>query len=287
MDFTQTQKEAAKFLEKIAPIYQKYFLRDGNGIFREQFEDGYKALFCFLNYAYARNVAPPAYSKIAHKCISEKYQNGNKWGDLKQGQNDAEDLWKEYKRIAKNLKVNDTHNPMNVNGGVVAQLASSGIPNIAVYVKGCIKGGNTAGAHKFIKDIRGVGEKIASFYLRDIAYLADDLDEKNIPSDLYLLQPMDTWLKQTFRILFNSNVPEKLQEGQELIVELCKQSKVSSVAFNQGAWVLGSQVAGEFGRLEEALNNHGYAQEIIQDHIKEKQGYLDVVKDVLNSLRAP
>ena len=296
MDFTQSQKDSAKFLAKIAPIYQKHFLRDE--IYKEQFGDGYKALVCFLkNYAYERQGAAAAYSEIARRCISQRYGNGHNW--RVPTQNDAQALWDDYKNIAKSdynlrdnktgkARVNEARNPMNMNGGIVAKLASEGIPNIAIYVRYSINVGKSAEAYNFfVKEVRGVGEKIASFYLRDIAYLAR-LDEAKISSDVYLLQPMDTWLEQTFRILFESGVPtnvsKKLQERQKLIVELCKKSEVSSIAFNQGAWVLGSQIAGEFGKLEEALTNRNRARKIIQDYINGKQGYLDVVRDVLNSL---
>lgn len=291
MHFDESQINIAKFLKKVAPIHQNYFLC--KKIFREQFENGYKALICFLkNYAYERQGAAAAYSKIALKCVFYKYQDGHNWtGPTK---DDAKDLWEEYKNIAESdynlfenrtrkVRVNETHNPLNADRGVVHTLVSNNTSNIAVHTRNLISCGDTAGAYDFIKEIRGIGGKIACLYLRDIVYLAG-LPEENI-SDSYLLQPIDTWLEQTFKILFNSDVPSKLQEKQKLIVDLCKESGVSSISFNQGAWVLGSQIAGEFETFKRALTDYDFAQKIIRNHIEEKEGYLREVKNVLDSLR--
>lgn len=291
MHFNESQINIAKFLKKVSPIYQNYFLCEK--IFREQFENGYKALVCFLkNYAYERQGAAAAYSKIALKCVSNRYQNGHNW--RVPTKDDAKDLWEDYKNIAKSdynlldnktgkVKVNETHNPLNADRGVVDKLASNNTSNIAVHIRDLIGYGDTTEAYNFIKEICGIGEKIASFYLRDIVYLAG-LDEKNI-SDLHLLQPIDTWLEQTLKILFNSDVPKNLQEKQKLIVDLCKESEVSSISFNQGAWVLGSQIAGEFETFKRALTVYDFAQKIIGNHIEEKEGYLREVKNVLDGLR--
>ena len=301
MRFKKSQIKAAKLFEKVSFIYKNYFLRDT--IFRDQFKDDYKALVCFLkNYAYERQGSPKAYSEIAIECIS-KYKSEKGWKVF--SKEDAEVLWNWYKDIAKEefnliekktgnekVKVNELRNPMSKKGGIIDKLSSENIPNLAIYIRDLISKGNTRDAHYFfvgkesksksIRGIRGIGEKISSFYLRDIAYLAG-LDEKNI-SDLYLLQPIDTWIEQTLKILFNSDAPQGLKDKQELIVDLCKESGVSSISFNQGAWVLGSQIAGEFKKFNRILNDYAFAQKVIENHIKDKKEYLREVKNVLDSL---
>jgi len=287
-----TRKEVAELLNKVSLIHQNFLPNDTK---RTQiFKKGYESLIHFMEgYAYERQGAAKAYPKIAVSCISNKYQNGNDW--RVPTKDDAEYLWEDYKRIAKNdyhlldnktrePKVNKTCNPMNEDEGVISKLASNGISNIAAHIKDLIICRKTTEAHNFLKGIRGIGEKIASLYLRDIAYLAG-LDEKSI-SYLYLLQPIDTWIEQTLKILFGSDVPKKLCKKQELIVNLCKESKVSSISFNQGAWILGSQIATEFGTFKRALTKYNSAQKFIQNHVEEKKGYLRVVENVLNSLRS-
>ena len=142
MNFIESQTNIVRFLKKVSPVYQNYFLC--RKIFREQFRSGYKALVCFLkNYAYERQGAAPAYSKIALKCVSSKYQNGRNW--RVPAQDDAKDLWEDYKNIAKSdynlfdnktgkAKVNDKCNPMKADGGIIGKLVSNNTLNIAVQV---------------------------------------------------------------------------------------------------------------------------------------------------------
>lgn len=281
---------------ELSQIYQNYFLR--KDIFREQFNNGYKALDCFLsNYAYERQGAAAAYPQIAHECISIRYTEGNAW--RAPTIEDAIHLWENYQNIAKqqfNLvekktktgeekaKVNRLRNPMNKDKGVIVMIASKSIPNIAVHVRDLLNSRNTFNAYTFLKSIRGIGDKISSFYLRDIACLAG-LDEENI-SDLHLLQPIDTWLEQTIEILFNSYAPISLEKKQKLIIKLCKESNVSSIYFNQGAWVLGSQIAIEFETFRRVLDDHDSTLSIIEKHIEDRKRYLLEIENVLETLQS-
>ena len=314
MDFDERQINIAKLLNQVSPIYQKYFLSDKDKIFTEQFTDGYRALECFLgHYAYERQGAAAAYPKIALKCIDERYEGGDKWRIPTKI--DAKKLWKNYKDIAKKefklikkdketgnvtAKVNELRNPMHENKGVIDKLASKNISNIAVHVRDLLIAGKTRQAYEFfiggkkIIKIRGIGDKIASFYLRDIVYLAPNLNEKDISnSELHLLQPIDTWLVQALKILFPddekelekdiTNNPTLRKKYQNRIVELCRESDVLSISFNQGAWVLGSQIAGEFETFKRALTRNNSAKKIIEEHIKEKERYLQEVQNVLTA----
>ena len=69
MDFSENQIQMCKNLSLGSEFYQKEFI--GDPIFIEQFENGFKALWCFLDYyAYARQGAPAAYPKIAKAVIT-------------------------------------------------------------------------------------------------------------------------------------------------------------------------------------------------------------------------
>jgi len=163
MRFGKSQVDIAKLLSKVSPIYQNLLQKDIQRI--PLFKDGYNALVLFLNnYAYERQGAAKAYPKIAVRCVSNKYKNPSNW--TCPTKDDAECLWTEYQKIASedyNLKVNEKRNPMNENDGVISRLASNGISNIADYVKNRMNCGKTTEAHNFLKSIRGIGEKIASF----------------------------------------------------------------------------------------------------------------------------
>jgi thermostable 8-oxoguanine DNA glycosylase len=129
-------------------------------------------------------------------------------------------------------------------------------------------------AHLFVDSINGVGTKIASFYLRDIAYLSG-IDETQIVDEHYL-QPMDTWLEQSLRIIMRNSIPKKLQDRQRAIVDLCHQAGCSPIAFNQGAWVLGSQIAKNFNTFRKIASGDSVNQ-YLEDYIAEKRIYLQAI----------
>ena len=278
MPFTEEQIEIAKKLCLGATIYCNYHLR--NAIHRNQFKDSHQALVCFVqNYAYERQGAAATYPVIAEKSIEKVLSNRIGLFDL----NDAKRVWKIYKEIAKNefnnLKINATHNPLNSDNGILTTMVNEQIKNLAVYVRDMIQNGNTRKVHKLLVNVRGIGTKITSFYMRDIVYLGG-LDELKI-KDAHYLQPIDTWLEQTLSIILE-DVPKKLEEKQRTIVELCKEADVSQIAFNQGAWVLGSQIAGNFSSFREILKGRN-AKSIIQKRIKEREEYLSEMRRLLRN----
>lgn len=280
MQFEPKQLEVAKRLTICASIYQNAFLNDP--CFKNQFSNNYVALACFLeNYAYERQGAAPAYPVIAKLTIEEVFQGKLESVTLAH----AKEAWQRYKEIAtkgfNNLKVNEGHNPMNLERGVLATMTKHQIPNIANHIKILIEQGKTEGAHKFASSIRGIGTKIASFYIRDIAYLSG-IAENRIKDQFYL-QPMDTWLEQTLSIMLGSAVPKSLQDKQKAIIELCSFAGCSPIAFNQGAWVLGSQIAGDFNTFKKiALGEN--ARTILERHISEKKAYISEVEKIIDKI---
>jgi len=253
MEFTANQIKIAKRLSYGAKLFKGYFFR--SSLFHEQFKYGYKALVCFVeNYAYERQGAASAYSEIAKKAIKKQFNGSVKSVTL----TDAEKTWEHFKEIARseynNLGVNPSLNPMNSDGGILAVMAEGNIINIASYVKGLIQKNQTKQAYRLLTGIRGIGSKIASLYLRDIAYNAK-LAESSIRDQRYL-QPVDTWIDQALKIIFGNKEQKALKEKQEIIVKLCKAAKVSPISFNQGAWVLGSQIAGDFKTFQQIAEGH-------------------------------
>ncbi|MCP8308780.1 MAG: hypothetical protein H3Z53_10215 [archaeon] len=280
MQFESKQIEIAKRLALGATIYQNAFL---NGMdFREQFRDDYIALACFLkNYAYERQGAASAYPDIAVRTIEKIF--GGKLQSVTIA--DSKEAWKIYQEIAgkefNNIKVNPSHNPMNTDRGVLSLLASQQISNISNHVKTLIEQGKTREAHSFVSSIRGIGTKIASFYMRDIAFLGN-LNENEIKNQFYL-QPIDTWLEQTISIIFGDAATKRLDDKQRLIVELCGQANCSPIAFNQGAWIIASQIAGNFDTFRKIAEGQD-TRSIVNDHILEWKTYIFEVEKFLEQV---
>ena len=288
MIFSKFQLNAVKALSKIAHVYTEGLLYDNK--YKQQFQNGYQALKVFLDtYAYARQGAAAAYPQIAHECIAEFYDNGQKWHTPTS--KEADKLWKLYKNKAllfglvkeNKARVNEQRNPMSPRKGIIKILALEKLPadNIACYIRNNLNKKNVHNAHKFLLSIRGIGDKIASFYMRDIAYFAK-IDGNSLGEKMYLLQPIDTWLNQILLILFKSHTPKNLNMKQKLIMKLCREAGVSTISFNQGAWLFGSQIAENYANLETALKNTDKFCKILKKHIEKKNRYLQTVNKILN-----
>lgn len=280
LEFTPRQIKIAKRLSYGANLFQRYFFRDS--LFSEQFEDAYKALVCFVeNYAYQRQGAPASsYSKIAKKAIKNRFNDSIESVTLA----DAKETWKDYLEIAKkeynNLKVNEKRNAMKSDSGILTVMANRNITNLASYTKGLIQNNQTKEAHSLLTSIRGVGTKISSLYLRDIAYLGK-LPESKI-KDQYCLQPVDTWIEQTLSIIFGNEKPRGLREKQERIVDLCKTANVSPIAFSQGAWMWGSQISGDFNTFRQIAEGRNI-KSIVEEHIQEMKNYVSELERLLQN----
>jgi hypothetical protein len=150
-------------------------------------------------------------------------------------------------------------------------MANKDIINLASRVKSLIQNKQTKEAHELVTSIRGIGTKIASLYLRDIVYLGR-IPEREI-KDQYYLQPIDTWIEQTLSIIFGDIKPTVLKKKQEIIVKLCETANVSPVAFSQGAWMFGSQIAGDYSTFQQLAKGQN-AKAFVEKHIEEKKGYV-------------
>lgn len=94
-------------------------------------------------------------------------------------------------------------------------------------------------AYNQLRKIRGVGNKISSFYLRDI-YLLSDSKSKNI-DNRYLLQPIDVWTRRAARTFLNDQDASD-KKCAEFLINKEDELGVSNGSLNVALWVLGSQV---------------------------------------------
>jgi hypothetical protein len=125
--------------------------------------------------------------------------------------------------------------------------------------QGMVDTGQVRPAYRQLLDIKGIGQKIAAFFCRDLAWIFDC--EKNLPaSERILLQPVDTWIHQIAVLLWHDFPPVKAREKYLLyfpiaarIVSVTDQLRQSGVAFNQGSWYFGSREVVWAEKLETQL----------------------------------
>lgn len=247
----ERQVLAARQVAKAASIYKNYIL-DENIL-----GDEFHSLKTFLTgYAYERNVAVKIYRDLAVKALEMTFLSKK---IMEITENDAEQAWKTYKdlkekiydRSNQKLRLNPLRNPMNVDCGILARMAERHIVNLSTFLLTEIKANNAREAHDFLREIRGIGAKIASFYLRDLVFQSK-MDEATV-NECFLLQPVDVWVNQVVEIIAEDAKEKTLIQKQQLILQLCSESNVSAIDFNTGAWVLGSIIARDADTLSGIL----------------------------------
>ena len=285
------QKQIAKTLASFAPAYQNAILKiDQNENWKKQFENdpeaNYIALQFFLeHFAYERDVKVEAYPVIAKQTIEEVFNRKLETVNCEQ----AIKAWEIYRNIADSKGINTNLNPMNKDKGVLTVMTEQSVPNIANHVKTLLGQKETKKAYDFIDRIRGIGTKIASFYLRDIVYLAPGLEENQIGEDQFYLQPLDIRLIQALsiikgeRIKINLKNNKERQDAQKMIVDLCKEAGCSPIEFNQGAWFAGSQIArGDFNKFKKIALGEAESKEIVKDYVKKQRHYISEIEKALD-----
>ena len=108
--------------------------------------------------------------------------------------------------------------------------------NVVKYSLEQIKGGRISGHYEELKTIISIGDKIASFYLRDLVTLYHlTISER----DFFLLQPIDTWVKQISEKLKIIDKNDERSEARRKIIAFCQGNSLSPIQFNQGVWYMG------------------------------------------------
>jgi hypothetical protein len=112
--------------------------------------------------------------------------------------------------------------------------------------------------HTEVCRVRGVGRKLASFFLRDVALrfgLAPDTDR-------WLLQPVDLWVRR-FTELLNLERGMSVRAVAEWVVA---HSETPELA-NAGMWYFGARIAPRRLDWEMALTDSAYAEGLVRRRV--------------------
>lgn len=103
--------------------------------------------------------------------------------------------------------------------------------------------------------IKSVGDKIASFYLRDLDFVFDIAKSLVNKEDYILMQPLDTWVR---KISIQLGIVQNQKDTywmKKAVVKFCLEANINPNDYNVGAWYVGSHkinvnLNGAFLRLE-------------------------------------
>lgn len=250
------------------PLWVRYPARDS---------DSFDALCLFLDgYAFARQGAKPDFAHVAIDVVNELKTQARSL--IATGTPPL--VWKMFCTRLQYKDLNEANNPLcpvgtnytrktgqsKTYGDSVFEFLRSLddnhiAPNIVSFARNSIQLDMVRDAHRSLCEINGVGAKIASLFLRDVAefYAVFPSTERN------LLQPVDVWIKRIMSYLCNHDLSN--EEVQELIIKQAFINNICPETVNGGMWYFGSEIADSQYRMQRALDDLGYAKVLIKKHI--------------------
>jgi len=226
-------------------VFYKFDPPPLDGLLRDKKE----ALKFFLSYAYGgRANAPKSYWIVAAHCLEEEFAGSRKPS--------AERTWARFCRLVP--RPNPSRNPLNPAQGQKG-------PALGQFdfeaVVGLLREGRAEEAAGRLVTVRGVADKIAAYFLRDVADFCGfyDAGKWKLP-DCCSVQPIDTWVRETAGFLgvpAGRHPPDRFREGDAncawRICSICADNNINPLWFNEGAWLYASEVAGTTEHLKELL----------------------------------
>jgi len=244
LDFFSEQVSKLFFEDLQRPLWKNY---------PNHLSDPVEALALFLEgYAYERNVSPKSYKSTAAATVMELRT-------LEQPR-----LWEEYasRLRSSGKKPNPQCDPLyHTDLKCSCVVCMFGKDNIVRLAKEGLEAGNIRGVHRKLDSVRGIGGKIASVFLRDVAvYFGLTKYLKNV-EDRWLLQPVDLWVRRTVSILARAHSMNDKEMAQWIVENASEPERA-----NQGIWYFGSRIVRSEEALEKALRNPETVRALFEDH---------------------
>lgn len=266
------------FFASFAQPFQARFMNQLWNRYPEKETNHWDSMSLFLEgYAFERQGRRPDYAHVAINVIMTVKSNSSPID------RSTETVWDFFKNDLEGKNLNEANNPLcprgtnytRKTGATITNKQSiieffSGLPtdvggpNIITFAKNELGLDAVKIIHNNIQQVNGIGSKIASLFLRDVAVFYKIFPSK----DRYLLQPVDIWVG---RIVEKLGGPKyEIKEDVIKKIQLWIVENARGVAepeeINQGMWYFASQIAGSNYRLEKTLDHLGYAKELAYQH---------------------
>lgn len=113
--------------------------------------------------------------------------------------------------------------------------------NVFTWAADGIRNGEAADAYGWLTGIFAVADKLATFYLRDVALLEGVEDSIQL-DDYWYFQPVDTWVEQVAQSLDLIGAADRGRRTviKRKIIAACLAEGASPLLVNAGAWMVGA-----------------------------------------------
>jgi len=259
------------FFEKLGPkIYE-----NGNALAgwspeqgRKYLQDPREALALFLkSYAYERAGGDPRRALMAERVVRESEKL------------DPETLWTEFQNAMGYRSLDAKRNPLahNVPEPCVEKKRcvlcalrkdDGNYDNIVAKINRHLEKDEVITAHNFLKSIRGVGDKIAPFFLRDMA-IAYGIFPKKFK---VLLQPVDIWVRRIANFLITHQYdPKPITSDLAIATWIVEHPGANSPEnANFGMWFFGAKIIGRrrANNIPKVLRDRATAEELLDQYVR-------------------
>lgn len=242
---------AAKAVDRIGRVlgaFGEFYWHPASGLqsreaFRRALGDWREALALFLeHYAFERAGRSPRYPQAAVEAV-RAYPYRTPRADLEAF------LWHRFRLRIAPQPPNERVNPLTPSGGggiptsvaaLVLELAPVG-HNLVGWAKRGLEEGRARALTKALRGVRGIGAKIAAFFLRDVAdaFMIEVSDLEGA----VCLQPIDRWTRrgaEALAPLLGSPAPGSDEDYARVLIETGRRAGVRPTLVNTGVWVLGA-----------------------------------------------
>jgi hypothetical protein len=223
-----------------------------------------RALALFTGqYAYERQGRARSYPHAAYFAVENSHAL------------DAAEIWSTFLSELKGARPNTKLNPLYHTGAqcdcVCCTFAADGggVVDLIGATRSELAAGLVRHAFERLDSIRGIGPKIASFFLRDVAVRF----EIEPLRDRELLQPIDVWVRR-----YVTRRTKAAVLGDFMAAQWIYANSAAPEAANQGLWYFASQIASSEVKLRRALADEEYASALIER-------YVDNVEDAVAAWR--
>lgn len=224
--------KSLKNVEEYGNLYIKRFLtRQVGNKSRILSDRRYSISFCLSKFFYRgrRDSISQAFEAVALAEIA-KLKNFDNWGT---GSYD--------KKL--HLAGLNNHMDRKMVSGLLAYQAEVWRHNgltITEYMVNNIKSGKAEQMSSELKSIYAIGDKLSSFYLRDLAFVYN-LEKYIKPDGLGLFYPVDVWVARVGADLEIYPQKTALNKVRSLVIPVCVSSGVSPLKLNAGMWYIGAR----------------------------------------------
>lgn len=208
---------------------------------KELVNDSFQAMIFYTTYIHERQGSNPRFP-LYHREALKRAINGKNFNDLLLSDVAfPKRVWNDF------LEMTEGKANSKITEGVVLDVLNEMRNEHQTNIINLLRNRNLFEAFRWLDKIRGIGSKLASFFLRDIWSFIGEWT--NTPGRyLFCLQPIDRWvrfwsMKCWSDVDWASN--SKDITFAETVTKRCLDAEIDPVAFNKGAWFAGSH----FGEL--------------------------------------